>query len=127
VLEIRPFAKKIASTGLLLVIAGTAVVAMRFGPFESIWFFGGAFAAAFNLVAWRLALKTFTSHLDANANAQESFLGAVAFLLKVPIVVGLGFWARTFSETVLATFLSGFGLVYFLFVWWAYQDGRHQS
>ncbi len=70
------------------------------------------------------ALWAIIKLLGATAKESQSTKGGVvlivtAFLLKLPILIGLGLFTRMIGGQALPCFVAGLGMVYFALIGWA--------
>jgi len=109
--------------GLTVGLIATLICYFVAGPKGATGMALGIFGTSFSMLALlgiiRLAEKV-AAH--PGADVQPSFgssLAVLAFLVKLPVVVGLGMYAQSLGTVPMNCFLWGLGLVYFAMVGWA--------
>lgn len=80
----------------------------------------GLFGTAFNMWALGRVVSLLGSAGTEDAPAKlGATLTVLAFLVKLPLLIGLGFFAQQIGGGAMPCFLAGLGLVYFATVGWA--------
>jgi hypothetical protein len=109
----RPIAASAVTSALLLSMAlggwrGLAGMAIGIsGTWVNAW------------ILWQ-AVTAFGNHMgDTPQSSRRARFATVGFLLKLPILVGLGLLARMIGGAALPCFVAGLGMVYFGLVGWA--------
>ncbi len=84
----------------------------------------GLVGTLLNLYAMRWATIVLGKSIKEEQMPKGFSVGAViAFLLKLPLLIGLGFWANSWGPDAMTCFLIGLLLVYFCLVGWALAEG----
>lgn len=104
---------------LCAVLAGVMA-----GPKGAAFFALGAAGSAANLLGWHVAIRKWGAAMAEPESPPKAGFGALfavfVFLVKLPVLVGLGLYAGRAGGVALPCFLWGLGLVYFALAGWAF-------
>lgn len=115
--------KRAIKDPILWVICSLLAVAASYGIGGSMGAIGmaaGILGTAFNMFALWLIIRLLGNAMADKPQARfGAFMTVVMFLIKLPVLILLGFAMRNLGPTALNHFLIGLGLVYFALVGWS--------
>lgn len=109
-------------TGLLGILVATAATAIAFFARGLIGAEGMALGIAGSLInlgaLWGIIRLIGSISAGSENGKLGAFLTVLAFLMKMPVFVGMAFAAKALGPTSTSCFLVGIALVYFAMIGW---------